>query len=309
MRGSASTTTSSLGAAHAGRCGRRPGRAAPPGRAPARVHRHHPRHDPVTPLRVGSLPHRHLRHAGMAGQDLLDLGRPHLLAPGDDHLGHPAVHDERAVGLQTAGIPGREPAAGQPRVGAVAVAAQQHRAPYQDLALRSLTAVTDPEFHAVERTSVVDAAGARLGEAVGRDHAGRQEAAGRPRRAARRGSPRRRSARGRWRRGRPGWRRPGPRPRRHGGSNRRRTVQGVPVTSERVTTERPPMWASGRQATQRSRQGSTPRPAEVARADASTDAWVWTTPLGSPVVPLVATTRASPGSVGRPPGRVQDPPA
>ena len=60
------------------------------------------------------------------------------------------------------------------------------------------------------------------------------------------------------------------------------------------------MWASGRQATQRSRPGSTPSAAEVARAEARTASWVSTTPLGSPVVPLVATTSASPGSTGAP---------
>ncbi len=54
------------------------------------------------------------------------------------------------------------------------------------------------------------------------------------------------------------------------------------------------MWASGRQATHRSRSGSTARPAEVSTAEAVTEAWVWTTPLGSPVVPLVATTQRVP---------------
>ncbi len=42
-------------------------------------------------------------------------------------------------------------------------------------------------------------------------------------------------------------------------------------------------------------------------AEADTDARVWTTPLGSPVVPLVATTKASPGSVGTPPRSVGTP--
>ena len=42
------------------------------GRGSRRVPGHHPGHDPLTPLRVGSLPHRHLVDAGVTGQDLLD---------------------------------------------------------------------------------------------------------------------------------------------------------------------------------------------------------------------------------------------
>jgi len=53
------------------------------------------------------------------------------------------------------------------------------------------------------------------------------------------------------------------------GSNRSSTVHGVPVTRDRVITDNPPMCASGRQATQRSRAGSTPRPSDVARAEAA----------------------------------------
>ena len=41
----------------------------------------------------------------------------------------------------------------------------------------------------------------------------------------------------------------------------------------------------------------------MAVADATTASWVSTTPFGSPVVPLVATTSASPASTGRPPSR------
>ena len=38
-----------------------------------------------------------------------------------------------------------------------------------------------------------------------------------------------------------------------------RTSSGVPVSRARVTTDSPPTWVSGRQASQRSRSGSTPR--------------------------------------------------
>src|SRR4051812_49172931 len=74
----------------------------------------------------------------------------------------------------------------------------------------------------------------------------------------------------------------------------------VPVTSDRVTTDRPPTWASGRQASHSSVSGSTSNRRLVATAEASTASWVSTTPFGSPVVPLVATTRASPGATSFP---------
>src|SRR5918995_1180711 len=82
------------------------------------------------------------------------------------------------------------------------------------------------------------------------------------------------------------------------GSNPSCTVRGVPVSSARVTTARPPTWASGRQASQRSVAGSTPSRADEARADAATASCVSTTALGSLLVPLVATTSASPSSTG-----------
>ena len=58
------------------------------------------------------------------------------------------------------------------------------------------------------------------------------------------------------------------------------------------------MWLRGRQASQRCVAGSTPSRAEVAFADAATALWVRTAAFGSPVLPLVATTRASPSSTG-----------
>ncbi len=63
------------------------------------------------------------------------------------------------------------------------------------------------------------------------------------------------------------------------------TTSGVAVTSARVTTASPPMWARGRQASHVWRPGSTPKRRDVARADASTASWVRTTPLGCPAVP------------------------
>ena len=81
-------------------------------------------------------------------------------------------------------------------------------------------------------------------------------------------------------------------------SNPGSTSSGVSVTMARVTTARPPMWASGRQASHVWRVGSTASCAEVARADASTASCVSTTPFGCPDVPDVATTSASPSSTG-----------
>ena len=79
------------------------------------------------------------------------------------------------------------------------------------------------------------------------------------------------------------------------------TVRGVPVNRARVTTESPPMCASGRQASHEWRVGSIPSRSEVARAEAARASWVRTTPLGWPDDPLVATTSASPSCVGVPP--------
>ena len=80
-----------------------------------------------------------------------------------------------------------------------------------------------------------------------------------------------------------------------------RTVRRVPVTRARVTTDSPPTWARGRQASQAWRAGSTPSRSEVASADARRASWVRTTPLGWPDDPLVAITSASPSSTGSPP--------
>src|SRR5581483_2309268 len=76
------------------------------------------------------------------------------------------------------------------------------------------------------------------------------------------------------------------------------TTNGVDVYSARVTTPSPPTCASGMHANHVSLSGSTYSRSLVANADAATASWVSTTPFGSPVVPLVATTSASPSSTG-----------
>ena len=81
------------------------------------------------------------------------------------------------------------------------------------------------------------------------------------------------------------------------------TSSGVPVASARVTTPSPLTCDSGRQHNHLSRAGSTPSRLLDAAADAATAARVRTTPRGSPVVPEVATTKASPSSTGRLPVR------
>ena len=57
-------------------------------------------------------------------------------------------------------------------------------------------------------------------------------------------------------------------------------TSGVPVTIDRVTTESPPMCASGRHASHACRAGSMPSRFEVAQADAATASCESTTPLG-----------------------------
>ena len=103
-----------------------------------------------------------------------------------------------------------------------------------------------------------------------------------------------------------------------GGVETVQDVDGHPRDQARVSTDSPPMWLRGRQASQRWRSGRAPRRAEVARAEATTASWVRTTPLGWPVLPLVAMTRASPSATARlvteapaalgpdDPGRAQD---
>ena len=80
---------------------------------------------------------------------------------------------------------------------------------------------------------------------------------------------------------------------------RRAPSERVPDASARVTTDNPPTCDSGRQASHVS-SPVTARRADVAVADAATASWVSTTPRGVPVVPLVATTSASPSSTPRP---------
>ena len=194
--------------------------------------------------------------------------------------------------------PGGEPAVVQPGVGAVPVGrgaasarapAPRRRAPTVPSPMRSSTP---------SRAGRRRPAGAGLGHAVGGDDVGRERRRGAPRRpAARTGSPRRRS---------------GPSavatsdtsvaPARASsstaaGSNRSSTVHGCPG-DQRAGDHRQPADVG---------QGQAGQPAVAARVDGqagprwrrprrSPSACVWTTPLGSPVVPLVATTRASPGS-------------
>jgi hypothetical protein len=93
------------------------------------------------------------------------------------------------------------------------------------------------------------------------------------------------------------------------GSGAGRTVSGVPVCSALVTTERPPTWARGRQASQRSRPGpppgvrSSPRPRPPPQRRSAP------LPSGRRWSRSVGTTRASPGSTPRPPGRVRRSPS
>ena len=132
-------------------------------------------------------------------------------------------------------------------VDAVAVAAQQHRAAHEDLAV-----VGDAHLDAVERPAVVDDAAAGLGHAVGGDDVrwpvGRWAARRRARctrnSAGSMRAQRRRDERhvGRSRRAPRPSPRPASKPRQHG--QRRARDERL------VTTDSPPTWASGRHASQ-----------------------------------------------------------
>jgi hypothetical protein len=102
-------------------------------------------------------------------QHRLDCLRPHVLAAGDDQLTDPALDDELTVGVEVAGVAGREPTVDEWRR-AVAVAAEHHRAPDVHLPGR------DPNLDTIERDAVVHHAAAGLGHAVRRHHVGRQPA-------------------------------------------------------------------------------------------------------------------------------------
>ena len=292
--GSASTTCSSRGAQYAGSTSRTaPRNSSSVGAAVGR--RDHVRRHQLAPLGVRGAGHGHVRHPWVAPDRPLDGLRPHVLAAADDQVDASAVDVEASVGEPTAEVARRQPTVGarvDVRIGA-AVGAQQHRAADVDFAI-----VGDADVDAVERHAVVDDAAAGLGHPIGRRRRWP---------ARRRAAPRRRA---RWR---------GTGSRRSGasvvatrltsvadeaataaGSKRGSTVSRVPVSSARVTTASPPTCDSGRQASQWS-SPVTPSRALDASAEAATAAWVSMTPFGSPVEPLVATTRASPSAIGRPP--------
>ena len=161
-----------------------------------------------------------------------------------------------------AGVAGCEPALGIDGRLAVAVGPQQHRAPKPDLVGGRVDGHLDPG----QRPAVVDDAAAGLGQPVGGDHVGRNGGGGR-RPAEHHGAEgrRRQPAAGRSAPATPARRVRRP-PITASRSKRGSTVTGVPVSRLRVTTDRPPTWLSGRQASQRCRSGSTPRRALVGRA-------------------------------------------
>ena len=53
---------------------------------------------------VGRADHRHLAHAGVAREHVLDLERMDVLAAGDDHVVQPAVDPEVAVRVEVPGV-------------------------------------------------------------------------------------------------------------------------------------------------------------------------------------------------------------
>ena len=75
---------------------------------PRHAHRLHR----LAPGGVGHADHRHVGHVGVAVDRALDLGRVDVLAAGDDHVLHPVVDVDVAVGVHVAGVAGVHPAVG-----------------------------------------------------------------------------------------------------------------------------------------------------------------------------------------------------
>src|SRR6266508_4448504 len=86
------------------------------------------------------------------------------------------------------------------------------------------------------------------------------------------------------------------------------TVRGIPPCQARATIARPATPCSGTHASQRS-PSPAPSAAEVASAAARTPVAVSSTALGTPAVPEVATTAATPSGSGRPSGSRRRPSA
>ena len=194
-------------------------------------------------------------------------------------------------------IAGRQPSVGagiEVSVGS-AIGAQQHRAANVDLAV-----VGETDVDTVERYAVVDDSAAGLRHPVGGHHVGgkvvghRRTAEDNEAEAGGVDAPERRrhEAHQRGLRRLHGlWVEPGED--REGGSGRQRSGHdGESADVGQRETRQPVVVRASRRA------GRSTRCAEAATAS-----WVSTTPLGSPVEPLVAITRASPSSTGRPPGR------
>ena len=162
------------------------------------------------------------------------------------------------------GVAGGEPPVGVLGVGAVAVAAQQHRAAHVDLAL------DDAQLDAVERAPVVRDAAAGLGHAVGAHDVGGELAGCRGAAEQHTAKP---ATSGRGApssgRARPAW---------QSASSSKRERRAC-VASARSTTDSPPMWASGRHA-HHVIGVVTPERAFEAAADAAIASWVKTTRLG-----------------------------
>ena len=106
---------------------------------------HDERRDDLAPLGVGPADDGDVGDRRVRGQHGLDRLGPHVLAAGDDQVAAPAVDAQPAVGRHAP----TSPVANQPSttgLGAVAVAAQQHRAADVDLAVG-----VDAHLDAVER--------------------------------------------------------------------------------------------------------------------------------------------------------------
>ncbi len=98
------------------------------------IAQHHHGHAGLAPALVGAAHHGALRHPGVLGQQLLDLGRVDVLPAGDDHVLGAAHHGVAAVGVLARQVAAVEEAFGVERGDVGPIQPHHVRAAHADLA-------------------------------------------------------------------------------------------------------------------------------------------------------------------------------
>ena len=177
VRGIASTKTRRRGAQYGGSSALTAARSSSSVGATSRTN--HERGD-SWPHSASGVPATATSAIGAAAAGRPRPARANVLTAGDDEVATAPVDKEAAVVEPAAQVAGREPAVDE-RVGAVAVAPQQHRSAEEDLA----PSVSMPHLDAVEGTAVIHDAAAGLGHPVGRHDVRRARRPAAPHRRAR----------------------------------------------------------------------------------------------------------------------------